>query len=117
MSNLLVFVKKQRVFMFINHICFQNIFQLNLEFFAVQLMLSCCWCILHILHFFYFVKQFFPRNPLSENIFEKSFLPFDKAYFVVSFHAKKLKWPKCHIQRFYFVEQQVVIEMHYFNTL
>ena len=59
---------------------------------------------------FYFVKLFFPKNPLFENIFQKSFLPSDKTFFSCTW---KWKWPKCHILCFYFVGQQsLCVQQH-----
>ena len=63
---------------------------MTLIFFTVQLMKSCCWCI--FAHFaFYFNKLFFLETHVFKNIFQKSFLPFHKTSFKVSFHAKKPK--------------------------
>ena len=88
-------MNKQRVFILIIHNPYQNIFQLTLKilpYFTVQLMLSCFLCILHILRF-YFVKLFVLKNPLFENIFEKSLLHSDITWFItfnfIYFHKTK----------------------------
>ena len=73
MSNLLVFVRKQKVFMFI-HNPYLNVFQLILNF------LLCSWCY-HAVDtyctyciFFYFVKVlFFPKNTLLKIFLKNQF--------------------------------------------
>ena len=89
MSTLHVFVKKQRVFMIINHNRYQNILRLTLNFYCAIDVIVLLMHFAHTMYcVFYFVKLFFPKNPLFKSRFEKSFLPFDKTYFIVSFHAK-----------------------------
>ena len=57
---------------------------------------------MHFAHTAFLLCQtvFFLKIHFFTNIFAKSFLPSDRTYFKVFFHAKTRKWPNCHIIAF-----------------
>ena len=109
MLYLQVFLNKQRVLMFINQQFFLKYLSNDLETFIVQFYRLVDDIVLlmhlHILRF-YFVKLFFLKDLLFQNILQKLVSPSNKTQFKVSFRAKNRKLTKCRILHSYFVGQK-----------